>query len=142
MNHPSFRISAKLPRKVERLGDFGTEESHQPVYELELNVWEFEIVKDSPRGFPTVFGGRMPDNAPTPWPTDGVFVPRGYVEQKDLVPPARFYKPVPYADEILTHVTRLKTSDSQSLLDFANTWGLLGVPGDPDVYARLGIFPP
>jgi hypothetical protein len=143
MNHPSFRISAERPlREVERFGDVGTDETHQPIYELDLNVWEFEIVKDVPRGFPTVFGDRMPDNEPTPWPADGVFVPRGYIEQKRLVPPARSYKPVPDADEILTHVTRLDTRDNESLLDFANKWGLLGLEGDPDVYARLGIFPP
>src|SRR5262249_31754487 len=73
-------------------------------------------------------------------PSGGVLVPRGCAETQAWPEPVREYDPVPQADEILTHVTRLKVDDSRALLEFVNQWGPLGLSVAPDVYARLGIW--
>lgn len=50
----------------------------------------------------------------------------GLLRQCLLPVPAKIYDPVPLADEILTHVTRLDTKDTEALLEFVNEWGLPG----------------
>ncbi len=64
------------------------------------------------------------------------FLPRGHLQTHQWPQPVREYEPVAQADEMLTHATRLDTSDAQALLDFVNQWGVLGLRGGPE-----GIFP-
>src|SRR5262245_50770030 len=135
MKHHSFRISGPggTTRDGMRRGD-----GRPPAYELRWNIWDLELVQSLPKKFVDSLAQHKDDRELQSWPSSGVFLPRGYVEKQQLQPPVRQYDPVPQADEILTHVTRLKMEDPLAILEFLNRWGPLGLGEDEDVYARLG----
>jgi hypothetical protein len=137
MKNHSYRISfPDLP------GDSRHGDGQSPAYELRWRVWDLELVKSLPSEFMNAWWGAPKiDREIQPWPPLGVFIPRGYVEEPGLMMPLRDYDPVPQADELLTHVTRLETDDTEAILKFVNRWGPLGLSGDLNVYARLGIWP-
>lgn len=62
-----------------------------------------------------------------PWPTGGVFVPKGWTKAGREPKPRNEYDLTEVADEILTDAQSAAGGDPKTLLHFVNRWGVLGV---------------
>jgi hypothetical protein len=106
--------------------DSGERQLYRP---LKWPVYDCEIVTREPDGgIGVVFRYR---NRERPrgerWPAEGVILAKGYrPETVEASKPARTYRPLPVAGEILAEISRLEGKAPETLLCFVKQWGFFG----------------